>query len=964
MKKHKNDSSPLLFFLVFLLVFFSSFSASPDFLTDSAFAAVSQEIEDSFKDNEFVPVIVIPEHTTYEGNGVNPSTSSNSGEDLVEELKNKSGNVSASLKENLRPEIDKGNVIDLHFFWIVNAFAAKVNREGLTAIAAMPEVDRVIKDRSHALQGSVAPPAEEIEENPSLQNRPLPWNLQQINAHRIWQRGIYGKDVVVAVMDTGVDPSHPALEESYRGFQEGHDHKTSWFDVAAGLEGSGEKEPNDPNGHGTHIAGVILGGTPSDPQGVAPAARWMAVNIFSEGYAWDSQIIKAFQWLLAPNDNPENAPDIINCSWASRPDYVADPLQWELLHNLEKAGIFVVFAAGNNGAAGPGSPASFPHAFSVGALRRDDEGMVDLANFSSRGIVDWNGIRYPKPELTAPGTGITSAWPGGGHHTLDGTSMAAAHVSGTAALLLEAKPGLLPYQIGYTLKHTARWDASWGEENRPNPRYGHGMVDAFRALTGKDAPAEETLFKDEVEEESDLWNTSPKHPWRASGEKVFEGEFAHADSPWGNYARDAHSWIAIAEAVPLCGYHYPVLSFKHYYDLHPGKSGEEDDYAYVEISPNNRDWVRLYRFSGTNEDFQSFALPVHLPPDTKELHLRFRLESNNSGEGKGWYIDRIQIDAAPLPLTALAALELRPEKSQLGVNEVMQIEVEALFCSKVSRPVDVESVRWSTSDQEIAIVKSGRVTGVSPGEVTIEGRFSGKTAEVNMEVVRVAAPEASPAAGLFYNSVEVELIPPKPGVEIRYTLDGSKPGPESPLYEEPLKIDSTTIIKARAYDDGIPGPVQLMPFRIKEGGKVEGRVALQGRDFIDDKTRAFFLCLDEKSRYPVAAIRRDGTFSTGLPLGRYALVLERDKYLRRASEFAVLEKGEIIELPPQELRAGDITGSNKVGLADLAALTLAFESVRGEESWNPSADLDGDGVIDSRDLELLRENYGLKGDEL
>jgi subtilisin family serine protease len=168
------------------------------------------------------------------------------------------------------------------------------------------------------------------------------------------------------------------------------------------------------------------------------------VNIFSKGLAWDSHIIQAFQWLMAPGGDPQNAPHIINCSWASRPEFAEDHLQWEILYNLEQAGILVVFAAGNNKTAGPGSPASYPHALAVGAVQKNGD-KIEIADFSSRGPVEWQGINYLKPELTAPGVNIRSAWLKEDYFTLDGTSLAAAHVSGAAALLLESNPQLLPF---------------------------------------------------------------------------------------------------------------------------------------------------------------------------------------------------------------------------------------------------------------------------------------------------------------------------------------------------------------------------------------------------------------------------------------------------------------------------------------------------------------------------------------
>jgi hypothetical protein len=456
--------------------------------------------------------------------------------------------------------------------------------------------------------------------------------------------------LLLAIMDTGVDLNHPALQGSYRGNFPGHSHATSWYDAAAdnspntnSPENSG---PRDLNGHGTHIAGIILGGSPEEPLGVAPGACWIGVNIFTRGLAWDSHIIQAFQWLMAPGGDPQNAPRIINCSWASRPEYVTDYLQWEILHHLEQAGIFVVFAAGNNKTAGPGSPASYPHAFAVGAVQKEED-QIGIADFSSRGPVQWQGMSYLKPEITAPGVNIRSAWLNDDYITLDGTSLAAAHVSGAAALLLESNPQLSPFETGSILKQTASWDSSWEQNGkRPNNTYGFGTLDAYAAVRKNTLPPQEIIFSDDAEEGIMNWSTSPDTPWKITREKVYAGNLAFADSPWENYKNNTTSWLCLAKPLPIEEYHSPVLSFRHFHDLQKG-NGKEDDYGYIEISPDGQNWVSLYRFSGSNGQFQPFSLPLNLPQDTESFYLRFRLQSNNNGPGKGWYLDNIAISALP-----------------------------------------------------------------------------------------------------------------------------------------------------------------------------------------------------------------------------------------------------------------------------------------------------------------------------
>ncbi len=619
-------------------------------------AAISADIWAALNKQSFVPVIVtLKDQANLPETLLPPAEDNNRTGMLIKKLQATAQASRGKIEPVIKKEIEKGNMKDYAPFWIVNAFKAEVNAAALQKLSALPQVLQIKPDRHYTLPSFwLNSPAEQSFEIPystsahQLGTETDAWNLELIKAPAVWQAGISGKDIVVAIMDTGVDLSHPALQGHYRGNLPGHSHETSWYDATAdsSVENSG---PQDLNGHGTHIAGLILGGSPEEPLGVAPGACWIGVNIFSRGLAWDSHIIQAFQWLMAPGGDPQNAPRIINCSWASRPEYVTDYLQWEILHHLEQAGIFVVFAAGNNKAAGPGSPASYPHALAVGAVQKEGD-KIEIADFSSRGPVQWEGMSYLKPEITAPGVNIRSAWLKDGYITLDGTSLAAAHVSGAAALLLESNPQLSPFEVGSILKQTATWDPSWDKDGeRPNNTYGFGILDAYAAVQRNTPLPQEIIFSDGAEEGIMNWSTSPNNPWKITREKVYAGNLAFADSPWENYKNKTESWFGLTKPLALKGYHSPVLSFWHFYELQEGKN-KEDDYGYIEISPDGHNWLSLYRFSGSNGQFQPFSLPLNLPQATESFYLRFRLKSNNNGPGKGWYLDNISISALPLSL--------------------------------------------------------------------------------------------------------------------------------------------------------------------------------------------------------------------------------------------------------------------------------------------------------------------------
>lgn len=959
MFKYIKLKSVLAIFLVFSFMLYP-WSSSPHAYSADTGPLIDKEVLANIEEEEYTRVIVffndpLPVAPTEQ------QGQDNSAAAVVETLQEQTRKASSSITDILNAEIDKGNIKNYQSLWIVNAFAAQINNAALHRLAALPQIESIRPDRNVTLSPGTA--TSELDDiimsgEEGEHTGEIPWNLQLINAPSAWQEEITGKDITVAIMDTGVDQNHPALENKYRGNMPGHSHATSWFDATDPSDGT--EGPRDPYGHGTHVAGIIMGGSPREPLGVAPDANWIGVNIFDDGTTWDSHITRAFQWLLAPDGDPTNAPQIINCSWASRPEYVSDYLQWEILHNLEQAGIFVVFAAGNNGEQGPGSPASYPHAFCAGALTKEDD-TIKVAPFSSRGPVTWQGMSYIKPEITAPGTKIRSAWLNGEYRVLDGTSTAAAHVSGTAALLMNARPDMTPAEIGSSLKQTASWHHAWNEQGeRPNGTYGYGLLDVAAAVHAqKPDPRErerELLFFDGADEGIMNWSTSPRNPWKITREKVYDGEFAFADSPWGEYQNNDSSWLALSEPISLCGYYKPVLTFQHFYDLPRGEK-REDDYAVVELSTDGRNWMRLYRFYGSNEEYTESSIPLKLPADARQFFLRFRLQSNGNGPGTGWYIDNIGVTARPRPLSDLEELVIVPERDIMGIDEEIKVSAEAFFCETHSKPLDPDLLEWHSSDPEVATVDEGTVTALKAGKAEIRGEFSGRTAQIPLEIIEVPPPAADPAPDTYINEVAVELETAMPDTKIYYTLDGSEPDHDSYLYEKPISITETTVLKTRAYFEDIPGDLAVLPYTVKEGGTVNGSLQLQQRPFSKANVELYAVCQAEERRYKINTLDSSGNFSIELPLGDYKMVAKRPQYLAVVEPFELAEKGEH-SLPRLLLLAGDINNDNHIGLKDLTLLARAYDTTPDDEHWDPRADLNGNGRVDIADLTILTRNYG------
>ncbi|MCS7221167.1 MAG: S8 family serine peptidase [Anaerolineae bacterium] len=395
---------------------------------------------------------------------------------LIVNLRALADRAQAPLQAYLEAERVAGRVTEYIPFWIFNGLTVRARPEVIRALAARPEIAIIRLDQYRQW---IPTPSPLSHPSPALQEREgniakssgdearTEWNLIRIRAPEVWASlGISGTGVVVAGMDTGADWLHPALQANYRGYNPRGParHWGNWYDpVTRSLY------PIDDHGHGTHTLGIAVG---REGIGIAPGARWIGVKVLDRrGYGYDSWIHAGFQWLLAPNNDPTLAPDVVNCSWGSE-DATSTIFQNDL-RVLRAAGIFVVFANGNRG---PGprtvlSPASLPEAFAVGATDGEDR----IASFSSRGPSPWGEIR---PHVVAPGVAVRSALPGGVYHAMSGTSMASPHVAGLVALLRSVNSTLDITQTAFLITSTAIPLSSAVSNNDA----GWGRIDAFAAV--------------------------------------------------------------------------------------------------------------------------------------------------------------------------------------------------------------------------------------------------------------------------------------------------------------------------------------------------------------------------------------------------------------------------------------------------------------------------------------------------
>ncbi len=415
--------------------------------------------------NEYVRVIVyLSEQADLAGATDSALNATETRTCLVSTLQATAARSQVALLDYLDDAQTAGLVDSYTPFWILNGVAVRARPETIRAIAARADVAALRLDRWRQWVTAAPAPTRAVEAHG------VEWGVARIRADQVWASlHISGTGAVVAGLDTGVDWLHPALQTSYRGYNPHGpaNHTYSWYDATE----DSALYPVDGHGHGSHTVGTILG---QDGIGVAPGARWIGIRVLnSQGYGLDSWIHAGFQWVLAPAGDPSQAPDVVNCSWGNdnggmttfQPDVLA----------LRAAGILAVFSNGNNGpeVGTVGSPASLLGALAVGATDPEDE----AANFSSRGPSPWGEVR---PHVAAPGVDVRSSLPGGVYGLKNGTSMAAPHVAGVAALLRSVSPTLSVTHTAFIITSTA---LPLGDPI-PNNDTGWGRVDALGAVAG------------------------------------------------------------------------------------------------------------------------------------------------------------------------------------------------------------------------------------------------------------------------------------------------------------------------------------------------------------------------------------------------------------------------------------------------------------------------------------------------
>lgn len=352
--------------------------------------------------------------------------------------------------------------------WLINGSVVRIHESQREALVQHPLVQSVnaLTRKPHLITGieseAIAPAA----------NEAYTYGLTKIGVPEVRAKNaeMDGRGVKVGIIDTGIAPNHPDLQGKVKAF---HD-----FTVA-----KDSATVRDDHGHGSHVAGTIAGGMASGTAiGVAPGAELIIAKGFTGGGAsTEAGLLESLQWMADPDDkNGELTPKIISNSWGmsgsvAAKDPATDPFCMAV-SKLKGMGIVSVFAAGNSGPreGSIGVPGACPDAFTVGATDANDR----IANFSSRGPVQWKTMTLIKPDVVAPGVNISSAAFKGGYTNMSGTSMATPHVAGALAVLSQAQPDVATPELAKTLKETTVDLGTAGEDSV----YGSGRIDLMRSV--------------------------------------------------------------------------------------------------------------------------------------------------------------------------------------------------------------------------------------------------------------------------------------------------------------------------------------------------------------------------------------------------------------------------------------------------------------------------------------------------
>ena len=421
---------------------------------------------------------------------------------VVNSLKNQAEESQRDLLSYLNELEIKGLVEEIRPLWIVNSVSCYAEESLMDKISQRDDVLAVYQVEEFSLpeDEDMAIPAERGD------GREIAENVVKVNADKVWELGYTGEDVLVAIIDTGVRLDHADLQGRF--WDGGAEYPNHGYDFY-----SHDNDPSDTNGHGTHVAGTIVGtGASGTHTGVAPGAKIMVLKVFHG----EDNLTEPTMWVEAMQFAVEHGADLMNMSLGQPlPDASVKLMLRQACDNTLAAGVVAAVCAGNSRQIQMLAPVPY-NIWSPGDCPpphlHDDQlvnaggtscvicvGAVDFNNalggFSSEGPSTWSDVAqyndYPyssgsptnigliRPDVCAPGVNIKSLDfnTTNSYCLKSGTSMATPCVAGTIALMLSKDHELTPEQIDEILEHTAMPLSSHKSND-----FGSGRIDALAAV--------------------------------------------------------------------------------------------------------------------------------------------------------------------------------------------------------------------------------------------------------------------------------------------------------------------------------------------------------------------------------------------------------------------------------------------------------------------------------------------------
>lgn len=529
------------------------------------------------------------------------------------------------------------------------------------------------------------------------------WGLHAIHAPEAWQNSEGTSQMTVAVLDTGVDYTHPDLAKR--------------VDVRRGYNYiDGHADPMDDDGHGTHVAGIIA--AEMNKIGIAGVSGRANVKILPFKVLDHEGNGTMYDVSLAIMDAVDKGADVINLSLTGERGKEEPKMLQEAIDYARDHDVAVIAAAGNDGRRVERYvPASLPGVIAISAVGEE----LELAKFSNYG----SGIGF-----AAPGEEILSTYLRGRYVYASGTSQAAPFVSGTVALIKAAEPELRSREIEERLRRTA---TDLGRKG-PDEKFGYGLVNAYLALQeevtraelrslnvnpgrlslrpGSTIPLQATaIYRDQTQRD-----VTDQVTWQVLDESV-------ATIDRGKVTAHAFGLTRITASYAGKRFTIPVEVKVSRLEV------SEDRFI---LKPDEAVPISVIATYGDRTQ------EVLAPSDVSWRSLDEEVATVKNGLVIGRSVGNTTITASfggrsikIKVMVKISRLVAVPEEVESQPGEQIPVRLHAYYGE--SREVVTDEADWQTSDPEVAVVEDGRIIVTGPGWATIRAVFRGESFPIRVE---------------------------------------------------------------------------------------------------------------------------------------------------------------------------------------------------------------------------------------